>query len=65
MRQICPCKDCTDRIFLCHSMCEKYKAWRREHDKTVTDAYKERKRKAALNEVQARNILRYKRRREK
>ena len=28
MRQICPCKDCTYRIFLCHSMCEKYKAWK-------------------------------------
>lgn len=60
-----PCKDCPDRHEACWSKCEKHKAWKREHDQAVTDAYKDRKRKAALNEVQARNILRYRRRREK
>lgn len=28
-----PCKDCDDRNVGCHSVCEKYKAWRKAKDK--------------------------------
>ena len=27
-----PCKDCSDRHSLCHSTCEKYITWKKEHD---------------------------------
>ncbi len=27
-----PCKGCEDRHYLCHSTCEKYIAWKQEHD---------------------------------
>ena len=26
----CPCKGCFDRKLLCHSQCERYKAWKAE-----------------------------------
>ena len=28
-----PCKDCPDRHTACHDHCEKYKAWKEEHDR--------------------------------
>ena len=28
-----PCKDCKDREFKCHGKCERYKQWKRDHDK--------------------------------
>jgi len=27
-----PCKGCTDRHEACHDTCERYKAWKIEHD---------------------------------
>ena len=32
MAKIAPCKDCSDRILLCHSTCEKYLAWKYKQD---------------------------------
>lgn len=28
----CPCKDCADRMFMCHTICRSYKAWKEEND---------------------------------
>lgn len=28
---VCPCKGCVDRALMCHSVCEKYIAWKKEH----------------------------------
>ena len=30
-----PCKDCPDRVVGCHSVCEKYKAFREERDREL------------------------------
>ena len=30
---ICPCKGCEDRTIKCHSVCERYKAYREEIDR--------------------------------
>lgn len=30
---ICPCKDCISRNTYCHSSCELYKKWTKEHIK--------------------------------
>ena len=30
---VVPCKDCEYRQMGCHSVCEKYKTWRKEKDK--------------------------------
>ena len=29
------CKDCTKRYVGCHSVCENYNAWKKEHDELV------------------------------
>ncbi len=31
MREVAPCKDCTDRHTACHDSCEKYKEWKARH----------------------------------
>lgn len=28
MKEIAPCKDCTEKHLACHDSCEKYKAWK-------------------------------------
>lgn len=38
--QICPCRDCEDRKFLCHSSCERYQKWKDEYE-TVRDGLAE------------------------
>lgn len=30
----CPCQACTDRHFNCHTMCRRYKDWKKENDDT-------------------------------
>lgn len=32
MAKMAPCKDCTDRVLLCHSTCEKYLTWKEKRD---------------------------------
>ena len=29
-----PCKSCIDRCLMCHASCEKYRAYKLEHDRT-------------------------------
>ena len=38
--QICPCRDCEDRKFLCHSSCELYQKWKDDYE-TVRDGLAE------------------------
>ena len=28
-----PCKECENRFMACHTVCEKYKKWKAEHEK--------------------------------
>ena len=37
-----PCKDCFDRKLLCHSSCERYKAWRAELDRLSAERQREK-----------------------
>ncbi len=30
----CPCRDCTDRMLLCHGRCDRYQAWKTEYENT-------------------------------
>ena len=40
----CPCQQCTDKHVLCHSKCEKYKAFRKKHEEN-TEKYRKYKEK--------------------
>jgi len=48
MRKIAPCKNCPDREPGCHSECERYAEWRKEHDKGKA---KEKKNRAVVYEM--------------
>jgi len=30
-----PCRGCPDRTVTCHGFCEKYQAWKKEHDEAM------------------------------
>lgn len=32
----CPCRDCVNRHFLCHSRCAAYQDWKREYEAVTT-----------------------------
>lgn len=59
---VTPCKECTDRFESCHSVCEKYKAWRTDLDtereivtkKKIFDADATRRRNTAIAKMQRR-----------
>lgn len=46
-----PCKDCSDRKVGCHSSCENYVGWTKEHDKVVKERCKQGSVDAALRHM--------------
>ena len=40
---VVPCKDCENRQIGCHSVCEKYKTWRKEKDKQYKEELEKRR----------------------
>ena len=38
-----PCKDCKKRCMACHTVCEKYKKWKTEHDNKKAEIAAKRK----------------------
>lgn len=50
----CPCRDCTERILLCHGRCERYQAWKKEYESGKVD-YRE---KPDLSRALLKNIWR-------
>ena len=30
----CPCRDCTERVLMCHGSCDRYQAWKKEYEST-------------------------------
>ena len=54
----CPCKDCFDRRFNCHSMCTRYKDWKKE----IAEAAEHRRKETApISEASVRQYWRNKR----
>lgn len=39
---VVPCKDCSERELYCHSTCEKYSNWKKEHEELKAKISKER-----------------------
>ena len=35
-----PCKDCKDRTEKCHGKCERYREWKKEHEKAMQERAK-------------------------
>lgn len=38
-----PCKSCNERSVSCHSVCERYKTWKQEHDLKLTEVNRKRR----------------------
>lgn len=65
-----PCKDCLDRVVDCHSVCEKYKTFRKERDaelemrkklstgEPLTSEYFMKKWKNKIRIINSRNVRR-------
>lgn len=28
----CPCRDCTERVLMCHGSCDRYQAWKTKYE---------------------------------
>lgn len=57
------CKDCPDRYIGCHSMCERYKAFREELDELNEKIYKAKERERDIDRYEREMCERNKRRR--
>ena len=47
-----PCKDCTSRSVGCHSVCEKYLKFKREHDREREEAYETKQNVKIIDDYQ-------------
>ena len=60
-----PCLNCADRHQACHGSCEKYKAWKEQHDQEIADLAERKRQKEIADAVQYLGLYKRRRRRKK
>lgn len=53
-----PCKDCPDKGCGNHEHCDKYMAWKRDHDRDLLEQWKAREIEHALDEAERKRYRR-------
>ena len=62
MRPSSPCYECQDRVFKCHSVCEKYKSYQDANKSFASRVHAVRASEEVINRAHAENVQKTKRR---
>ena len=60
-----PCYGCQDRAVGCHSKCDRYISWSKEHNEKRMAAYKAKEHRRIMQEYLADTIAKYRRKKRK